>query len=292
MHVREQVELAALAAQHGPALILDGQPISSAELQLYWSSSKCRLERWSRALKAYNSIPAGSKLEAAIRWGIMRPILEEILVAEILTRVWTAVLYGYDRERSICEAQPIAESVLLGHLEARSRALSIMVDSPEVDPEEAVSLNRLRRRAERWTDLLLAALVDYTEIQPLAFDISRACDFAEDLDFQRKEPGGRHTWPLTMVAIRGAFQTGLSEHSPNADVHLRVAAGVLGCFSANLFDSTGLLRSMWLVRMASSTSDAQGMIDELLSDNAVEPPGPDDMASIFERKTTRPKRFG
>lgn len=293
MHVRELVELAGLASQHGPTLIVGPHAIDCAGLQLYWSSSKCRLDRWSRAIKTYQSVTPAGKLESAIRWGAIRPVLEEILVSEILTRVWTGVLCGYDRARSLCEAQPIADSVLRGHLEARSRALAILVDSPHVDAEEAVLLNRLRRRAERWTDLLLAALVDHIEVKPLAFDLSRVCDFAEDLNFQRKEPGGRHTWSLTMVALRGAFQSGLCENSPNADIHLRVAGGILGCFSADLFDSTGLLRSMWLVRMATSTSDVQGMIDELLCDDEPSIAEPETGApGSFERPPARPKRFG
>ena len=40
------------------------------------------------------------------------------------------------------------------------------------------------------------------------------------------------------------------------------------------------------------TSDAQGMIDELLRDDADEPSELDDSTNNYERPPTKPKRFG
>ena len=55
----------------------------------------------------------------------------------------------------------------------------------------------------------------------------------------------------------------LSPESPNAELNARIAASILACFPAELFDSTGLLRSLWLMRLTNVAEDTQGMIDEL-----------------------------
>jgi hypothetical protein len=69
---------------------------------------------------------------------------------------------------------------------------------------------------------------------------------------------------LTLVALRNAFQAGVSPLAANADGNARITASILGCFPADLFDSTGLFQSLWMLRLSANASDAQGLISELL----------------------------
>ena len=163
------------------------------------------------------------------------------------------------------EAEPIARSVLIGHLEARHRVLMLLVGGLGIDVEAAVRLNQLRRRVERWTDLLIGYLAGHDDVSEFAIEPERARDFAEDLRSQSQCPGGRQAWPLVVSSLRAAFRRGLEPLSPNADLNARIAASILCCFPADLFDSTGQFRSLWLVRLGNAASDAQGMIEELLS---------------------------
>lgn len=84
----ELVELAALATAHGPVLLASGGRLSSSALEQYWASSKCRLDRWSRALRQFLSATHRPDPDAAVAWTSLRGELEEILTGEILTRVW------------------------------------------------------------------------------------------------------------------------------------------------------------------------------------------------------------
>ena len=59
----------------------------------------------------------------------------------------------------------------------------------------------------------------------------------------------------------------MSQESPNADLNGRIAKSILSCFQPELFDSTGLFCSMWLMRLVNAANDAQGMLDELLSND-------------------------
>ncbi len=260
MHARELVELAALVSVNGPLLIRQNVPIPNASVEQYWTASKSRLDRWARALKQLNS--AASPAPSAT---FVTSLLEEILTGEILTRVWAAVACTHDRLLCTDQLEPIARSVLIGHLEARHRVLTLLVRQSSIDSEEAVKLNRLRRRTERWTDMLVGYLMGLFDVGQFAIDPQRARDFAEDLSFQNHLPGGRHAWPLLQASLQAAFQQGLSPTSPNPELNRQIANSILSCFPPELFDGSGIPRSAWLTRIANTTTDAVGMIDQLLA---------------------------
>ncbi len=239
--------------------------LSGQGVQQYWTASKCRLDRWSRNLKSFASDV--SQLDATavrVQWPFVRGVLEEILTGEVLTRVWTAVLCLYDRQHGATEFESLGRSILIGHMEARHRVLMLLVQGPGVDAEGAVKLNHLRRRAERWTDLLVGHLAKYGDVAEFAIDADRAIEFSQDLQFQSNSPGGRQAWPLLQASLRAAFQRGLAPVSPNEDLNAQIASAILSCFPGDLFDSTGLFQSLWLHRMSNVTSDVQGMIESLV----------------------------
>ncbi len=257
MHACDLLELAAIVSAHGPQLIQSGQRVPAGAAEQYWTASKVRLDRWGRSLKE------GPEKNL--------DVLEEILISEVLTRVWTAVLCGYDRRHGTDEVEPVARSVLIGHMEARHRVLTLMVGQRGINAAAAMKLNRLRRRAERWTDMLLARLAGACPIAEFAADPQRARDFADDARCRGGRPFGRQAWPLVMMSLRAAFRRSVSPNSPNADLNGRIAAAILSFFPPEVFDSTGLLRSLWMMRLSNITDDTQGMIEELL---AVEPTAP------------------
>jgi hypothetical protein len=266
MHARELVELAAIVAVHGPVLVRGTGQLSPTSVEQYWTASKCRLDRWGRSLKGFASYaddPGPPRRQA--QWPLVRGVLEEILTGEVLTRVWAAVLHAYDRHRGDEEAGAVARSVLIGHLEARHRVLTLLVRSPAIETEGAVKLNHLRRRSERWTDLLIGYLVGLEDVSQFAVDPQRARDFAEDLRYRSDRKGCRGAWTLVLASLRAAFATGLGPVSPNADLNAEIASSILACFQPELFDSTGLFRSLWLTRLANVTNDAQGLVEDLLA---------------------------
>jgi hypothetical protein len=297
MHASELVELAALVAAHGPAFLAAIEQVAQPGLEEYWTASKCRLDRWSRAIKQYSvEIPYLGGAERVARWKAVRPVLEEILAGEVLTRVFAAVACAHDRRHGRCEAEPVVRSVHIGHLEARNRALNLLVFGQGFATEEAVVLNRLRRGAERWTDLLLAHLDEQQLHQQhsnepfatreFAFAPARVEEFAGDLRLEQYAGGGI-AWQLTLASLRAAFRRGLSPTSPNGDLNQQIAAGVLRCYEARLFDSTGLTRSLWMVRMETAAADTAGMIAELLSDARGGLAGEGDSASLPHQRRMR-----
>jgi hypothetical protein len=281
MHARELVDLACVLSAYGSVLVRQPGPLARPGLDEYWIASKCRLDRWSHRLsRSADGKTPGSRLGPT-----PAALLEEVLTGEVLTRVWAAVACAHDDAQGCDDAEPVARSVLIGHLEARHRVLTLLVSAPQVRAEEAIRLDCLRRRVERWTDMLIGFMNQRDEVREFAFDPERAADFGQDLHEQGQQPGGRHVWSLLQGSLQAAFSRDLAPWSPNADLNARIAGGILACFPAEVFDSTGLPRSLWSLRLTQTASDAQGMIGELLS------PSPRADAPI-DGRFPRLRRFG
>lgn len=289
MHTRELIELGALVAVHSSTLLSRTEPWPElgTDIQRYWTTSKCRLDRWSRMLRTYSDeIQSAAGDHRRVLWQQIRPTLEEILTGELLTRIWSAFTNTLDLRRGVSELEPVARSVHIGHLEARNRALSMMVYGQGFGIEEAVALNRLRRRVERWTDLLLGVLGGVEHAADLAFDIHRVRQFANDPPL---ESSSSDLLPqqLIFASLRAAFQNGLSSASPNADLNEQIAAAILGCLPPESFDSLGLPKSLWLMRLSSVTAEMQGLIDQLLALDERRPVSCDLKAPPSLRQRTR-----
>lgn len=295
MHSRELVELAALASAHGPALLRSGSPFVAIEgLGQYWAASKCRLDRWRQALEhcsaseaeiAADRFPLVGRRLASLPLGSLKPVLEEVLTSEVLTRVWTALLAAWDLRHDCEENSPIARSVLAGHDEARRRVLTLLLHGPGISSHEALSLNRLRRRAERWTDLLVGHLAIEHDVAEYASNPELAREFADDLRHHRGWRPDGQAWPLAMASLRAAFNVG--DRPANGDLNRQIAAGVLACLPVDMFDSTGLLQSLWMARITHAADDAQGLISELFAADQTTGAAATDSALLGERR-----RFG
>lgn len=275
MHSRELVELAAVVAVNGPTLVSSGH-ISSDSIESYWSASKARLDQWGKSLKEYlqlqicTSPSMSAERPLVLAWRDVRPVLEEILVAELLTRVWTSVacLYFRSRNRGM---ESVVRSVYAGHLEARNRTLNVLVYGQGFSRREAAELNALRRRCERWCDLLLGYLVtpnaseSATLIAEFAIEPERVREFARDLAEDRDAlsplPG-----QLLQSSLRAAFAMKLSEPSLQPDSNRQIATAILACFPNQRGEFlTELPATNLLARIASVTADAEKMVEELLA---------------------------
>jgi hypothetical protein len=266
MNAREIVDLAAFVAAQGPVLLSSRQPVPDSSLSQYWTASKCRLDRWNRMLHhvqtsgasfSLGELPAGSRN--------IHAVCEEILISEMLTRVWSSLLAAVDYNTGSGDAQPVAANVLASHLNASNRVLSIISNPPDQSPTSRTDLNRLRRLSERWTDLLLGSLGSLVRIADFAHDAARAEEFSQDFS-RGQQPGLRkRAWNLLAASLRETFDQHLKTATPNADLNSRIGGAVLSCFPVQVFDSTGQYHSLWNLRISTLAAEAQMLVDELLA---------------------------
>jgi hypothetical protein len=261
MQTADLVDLALLAAVHGPKLVVAEPGQSLRGLEEYWTASKCRFDRWSAALAR---LRRGEPPADGGRPATVRGLFEEMLGSEVLTRVWTAVVVAFDRRRNTQDNEIIVRSVHIGHQEMRGRVLKLLAGGPGLTASEAVELNRLRRRSEQWTDMLLAFLAATDDVAEFVCEPDRFKGYAADLSSGGiAVAGDRDPAAVLQTTLRSLVRHALLEAAPNADLNERVAAAILSGFPPDLFDHHGLFRSLWLLRLMKTTDDAERWMTDL-----------------------------
>jgi hypothetical protein len=263
MHARELAELAAIVAVHAPAVARGGADVPIEVLEQFWTASKCRLDRWSRLLRQLAAADQPA-LSPTLSWPRVRPVLEEALVSELLTRVWTAMAVAHDAAHGAGDLAPIARNILTGHLDVRRRLLALLGAGRALEKSQVAHLDQLRRRVERWGDMLLSHVSAVIDVSEFAFEPERARDFAEDLDRGAIDAERQFACQLVLAALKGSFANGLADRTPNADLNRRIGSAVLSVIRTQVDEETGLVKAAWLERMTQMASDTEGLIEELL----------------------------
>jgi hypothetical protein len=260
----ELIDLAAFVAAQGPLLIASRRQVPDAALAQYWTASKCRLDRWNRTLRTAGAVD-GQNRTSSVANRHLAAVCEEILISEMLTRIWSCVLTALDYSAGSGEAQPIAASVMAGHLEASNRVLSLISYKPHTAHGADSELNRLRRLTERWTDLLLGSLGTQVHGANFAHDPTRLEEFSRDLSGRQEPEVRRKIWDLIISSLRTSLAAHIRGPAPNHDLNSRLAGAILACFPVNVFDATSIYHSLWNLRLSAITADAQQLVDQLLA---------------------------
>ena len=232
----------------------------------YWSASKCRLQFWLKAIQELSVRWLRDEPGQAAAWSGIRPLVEEVLASEILTRTFAAAAKAYDQRRCEVEAAPVAASAVTGQLEARNRVLHLIAVGQQFEIVEAARLNDLRQKIERWCDMLLAHVALRTDVDHLAFDAARCRDFADDLrDSPRQDEALSRE--LILASLAQSFKYALGDHAASPDYNDQIAASALACLGQRQgpCGAPPTTDAAWLARLQTKADETQGLIEELLS---------------------------
>lgn len=291
MHVAQLVDLAGVVTAHAPAIIGGRTPPPTTPLREYWRAATVRLQRWHTQLRQSTHPPPpthGDVSSVQAAWVRTRLAIQEILISEILTRVWAAVVVAWQRRHSPGDATPIVRGVMLAHGDARTRALRLLVHAHGVRLHDAVAINRLWRRCQRWTDLLVGHLATRYPVIEFAVDLQRARDFAHDLR-ERTAAAAPTSDRLLWVSLTGAFGDTLSWECPQADLHAAIAESITACFPEDLFDGAGAPQTAWMRRLQQLADDTQWLLHDLW---LLETGGSEPSASPWEAGLASPQPRG
>ncbi len=262
MHAKQLAEIGGWLSICSGVFTQGGQPATATSAMRYWAASKCRLQRWQAALKVFEE-DFQHPCEMHDPWHAIEIVIQEVLISEVLTRVWTAVLIQHDRVIQHNELQSIAHSVFIGHLEVRNRSLRLMIHNRPDNQAAYDRLDELRRRMERWIDLLLSRISDLELAVQFGFDEHRVRDFAADRhleDLNRRDQVEK----LLLASLTSSLHRGVKDWTANPDLNREIAAGVLACFPSDRFDSHGLPKSIMLMQMEQVHSDTHALVQELI----------------------------
>lgn len=267
MHAREMAEFAGWLSFCSPLFSQGLIPPDFGNGMRYWAASKCRLQRWQSALKMFeedvrNPDPRHNP------WPAIEALVQEILVSELLTRVWTALLVQHDEISRNQELKCIGYSVYIGHLEARNRAARLILHDRARGEEVYERLNQMRCRLERWTDMLLSRLDDLNIARQFGFDRHRVSDFAADRHLEHAERRSQME-SLLQASLAAALGRDTSRCTANPDLNREIVAGILECFPDDRFDGTGLPKGLLHLQVERTGEEAARMLDTLVGGNGL-----------------------
>ncbi|MCA9086389.1 MAG: hypothetical protein KDA81_20165, partial [Planctomycetaceae bacterium] len=120
------VEATALVAAHAKMLVEQSEQISTTSLGDYYIHSRNRFNRWMRDL---NDMEKGVRIRDPLHlFGLcprdpaIQSLTEQILINDLMNRVWTVILTAADRHRQEQRIEPLAHNVFQSHLTVRSMA--------------------------------------------------------------------------------------------------------------------------------------------------------------------------
>jgi hypothetical protein len=262
MHARQLAQIGSWIAVHAPTLIFGNSSPKELVSVDYWTASKCRIQRWNAALEIFEQdLRSGNRGHDP--WPAIQTVVEEILVSEFLTRIWSAAVMAHDTYQESDELFGLAHSVHISHIEARNRAMRMLLGSQASNEKEFDRLNLLRRKIERWTDIFLARVTDIAIGKIFAFDAKRVADFHDEIE--ESSPAMQHRRNQVLIASFAAelmeFQ---SQWAANPELNRKISSSLLACFPSDRFDSLGLPKSFGMVLLEKTQHDTQLLVDRLL----------------------------
>lgn len=269
MHCIQLAELAAKLADWGPSLIYRKNSLRSEAVVDYWVASKTRLDLWHHAIsKNRKAARGGDWVRLHQWWELHLPLMEEILVSDVLARVVAAIAdaserYGSDPDSphgdtvhntksgvaAISEdgndISPIAHAVHLNHLEIRNRVQQLMLNNRGCRVSDAVRLNRLRKAIESWTDAWLGrmAAID-PDSAAYGFVQHRVRSHADDAQTCRSDRASAPLTTLMMASMRSSLRRCSRPQPALPESNRRIAESVLAMLSPALFDDVGFVKSI------------------------------------------------
>ena len=261
MHASQLAEIGTWAAVHSGNLVFGEQEQPMLSVSRYWAASKIRLQRWITTLKMFENDVRNPE-QNHDPWPALEIVVQEILYSELLTRVWSATVLTHDWYHQSDELYGLAHSVHVSHIEAKNRALRVLLMGQASNEAAFDRMNSLRRRMERWTDLFLGQLPRGDKASVFGFDRERVRDFnGEQRSHVGREFDSRQKVLLASFACE--LLKGRVSCAANPELNRDIASGVLACFPSDRFDSNGLPKSAQMIWLEKSHNDTQMLVDHL-----------------------------
>lgn len=248
MQSHEMVEFTGWVATNADLLLRSSMGLSMDAMAGYWQASRYRFDCWSRTLRRHSQqLCTTPARDIGPLWHELSPTLDEILSAELLTRVMGAIGAVYKDWTGDIGPATLTRNTWLHHLDIRRRTLTLLLFGHGLELPELVAWNERRRRHEAWTDRLLCCLPAEHSVREFAFCQKR---LGEKAIWNPVEPDQHVTRNLILLGLRSAYRPSSFSEAPNAELNGQVVAAILMCFSPRLFDRSGLPKSMLAHQLA------------------------------------------
>lgn len=231
LNVKSLAEVAWLVARLAPGMIQTHSTPPSTALREFWQSNRALQQHWDEFLDVQ-----GSTIIEQTRF---EEVATQLFTTEMLARVWATLLGRLDEETGGNDLTRIAANSVSGLLQIRNRLVSCLL-LPEVPPAWGAEMDRLRRRCDRWTDLLIGKVCGGGDYFQFAMNPDRARDFAEEA--RAGDPCAPSVELLVAAGVRLSFLGQLPEIGFDSPAFERLIQSILRCLPEVMFDQNGTLR--------------------------------------------------
>lgn len=257
MKLAHLTEIAALLSSHHRLFVEDERRIPTRTAGDYYVTCRNRFNRWMSDLR---DIEAGVAITnpdhltgMCSRQNAAQTIAEQVLINEMLIRIWTVMLVARERCQHLDRLEPLAHNVFLGQLTVRHRALTVCLNDRGMRPESVIEIDKLRQSTERWTDLLNCSLMGRYDLWQYAFDETRAREFLRDRQEQQSIEHSSQAWVLILSGLRYSFPERGGLDAPLHNDDRRIVRLMLTSFPEDASDAT-----FWMLsRMARARGSAE-----------------------------------
>lgn len=288
LSVKSLAELALMTARIGRAIIQHRAEPPADSIRDFWQESRGLIVRWQRRIDEWG-------IEDDVEMTQLQSLASEIFVTDIVVRVWSTVLLGLDCRSGRVDLTRIARNVVGAFMQVRHSLMSKLLQQPEVMNNAVFDAERLRRRCERWVDLLIGNLSGRSDLFEFAIDIDRAKDFATESTEFEPATGPHPVEHLVAAGLRMAFLGQLSDTPLEDPGFSKLVQSVLSAFPENSFHRDGSLRTN-LERRLTSADLRDEPIPSFLTDTLLSSAPAietidlnDDLGISFSRLRRRPK---
>jgi len=248
MHAITLAELASSFVGVAATLLHERLMPAHEAAQALWTLHRSRCDEWNYRLASHRDAMnrPGTSLRTR-KWQEVMPVLQEILLTEPLTRTLACFASQLEELQISDELSPLMHSNLVSHIEARHRCLNLIVFGQGLSVEASMRLNRLRRNLETYSDQLLAALPQTSNIESYSFD-ARALQKTRLAMGQLKSAAALNgSWlHLHMQSLEHQLwrnlQSDVDWRAANGRLNHRISQSVLALLPPQLFDGVGVPR--------------------------------------------------
>lgn len=201
-----------------------------AVVKSMWQHSRRCLQTWTAALTEFSTAveSAPNDLSERVEREFI-PLANEFFVVELGVRVWSALLAGEDDDARDADVRIVLGNNFRRWTQVRTQILSLMLSAPPSCHASLSVVDQLRRRCERWSDLLICQMGASEWAVPLLFDPERADDSPMGMD-DEEETASRQSLAL---AGRAVFLNKLPRQAISTLELLELSAALLASLPGN-----------------------------------------------------------
>ena len=236
LSAKSLAELALVVSQVARGVLEENIAPTSESLRGFWQSSRMLQKRWMNDLDA-----AANENTRDIEF--FEQLAPRVFTSEILVRTFSTLLASLDQRLGTDDLTRVARNVVSGLLQIRLMVLSRLLAVPEIHHHRVLKIDRLRRRCDRWTDLLVSTIGIRGNCFEFAFDPDRARDFGEEAMFTETEFRSRPFEHLVSAGLRGSFLQHLSNQNFDEPEFLILAQSILSNIPGQLLRRDGSFRT-------------------------------------------------